>query len=561
MKKKTGKLIVSLIVCLTMVMMMGLAVFAAEDYEIKLTKNDSAAHTFEAYQIFKGDLYGTGSEAALINIEWGEGVNGDGLVTALKQNTELQADFPKATYTASEVAEIFAGYNDRKIKIAADVIASKLTSTISGSCTIAEGTATKTGSFTLDKAGYYLIKDKDGSVADANGAYTDFILQVVDDVEVTAKADVPTLDKKIVENSEEVSKNNASIGDKVEYKITSVVPNMDGYEKYFFVINDTLSTGLTYNNDAVVKIDGVAGNVEVEQEAYGTNGFSIAIKNFIGYAESKGKTITITYSATVNKNAAIGETPNTNTAQLIYSNNPNVTYNGDNKPASGDPVGKTPEITTKTYVTEVKILKVDGKDATKKLKGAKFQIEGEGVNVVFVNGSAFNQSATGNYYLLKDGSFTETAPTAATMEKYESDAKYEEITIVNKETNSEKINCIGVTDAAGNLSFTGLKAGEYTIKELEAPEGYNKLRKDIKIRILANYGSEDSCTWSASVIDGDASVQADGTILIQIGNNQGIHMPETGGIGTMLFYLVGAGLIVLAVTLIITKRRVRNQEF
>ena len=558
MKKKTSRLLMTVLLCLVMVLGMGIAAFAEGEgtYTITVTAKDASAnHDFEAYKIFSGEVYEAEGEISLINIGWGDGVNSTGLVAAL--HAKYPAVFPNTSYSASEVADIIS---DSKVFTDAEGFADL----------VAQNLATKAGNgkteIVVTGAGYYLIKDKDNSLngdqSTVASAYTDFILKVVRDVEVTAKADVPSLDKKIVDGTTEKKANTASIGDVISFKITSTVPDMTGYKNYFFVVEDTLSQGLTFNGDVAITVEGFTETVpfEVEEGAKdGTTGdhkLTITMKNFWNlYKALKGKKITITYTATLNENAQVGNAGNPNTAQLIFSNNPNVDTTGD-KPSSDSPVGKTPEVNTITYTTEIKIAKVDGKDATKALQGAKFKIEGEGVKVVVTNGKIFKKSATGTYYMLKNGTFT-TQPGTAELD---SNDKYELVDVVTKDTVNETINKVVSTDAGGFAYFKGLTAGTYTITELEAPEGYNKLLNPVTVTIGGDVNAETgACTWSVSATN--ASVQADGTILIQIGNNKGIHIPETGGIGTMLFYLVGAGLIVLAVTLIITKRRVRNQEF
>ena len=125
-----------------------------------------------------------------------------------------------------------------------------------------ESTPARTGSettYTGLTPGYYLVKDKDGSLS-GNVAYTLYVVQVVNDtLTFTPKADIPTTDKKIVEGDNKVSTNEASIGDEVNYEITGTMPtNIADYKEYYYVFTDTLSKGLTFNEDSVkVTVDEV----------------------------------------------------------------------------------------------------------------------------------------------------------------------------------------------------------------------------------------------------------------------------------------------------------------
>ena len=551
MKKMTKKMISAIAFVLLMTLIMGMTALAAAPYQIKITRNDGAAHTFEAYQIFKAEPYGSGINATLINIEWGEGVNSTKLVSDLK--TAFPAFFPNSTYTATEVANVLASstFADN-VSAFAGIAGGCLTSTVSATANTSGDVAT----MSVTEGGYYLIKDKDGTLANGEGAYTEFMLKIVNNVDVTAKADAPSLDK-VINVGSGVNANTASIGDSVPFKITSTVPDMTGYQNYFFVVNDTLSKGLTYNEDLAISIDGYSGtvskDVQVTTDATGTK-LSIALTDFYNqYKNLAGKTIELTYSATLNQDAVVGSAGNPNTASLTFSNNPNKDTTGD-RPSPEDPVGKTPDKTTKTYTTEIKLVKVDGKDDTQFLKGAKFQIVGTGLNIVVINNEIYRKSATGTYYMLKDGSFTTTEPSP---ENKGSEDTFEKVTVVTKDTSNTDINSIVYTDNNGEAYFKGLKPGTYTITELEAPEGYNKLTYAVEVVITGTIETDGSCTFATSSLN--ATVDGN-SIKVQIGNNKGIHVPETGGMGTTILYLTGALMILLSVVLFITRKRVGNKE-
>lgn len=512
--------------------------------------NDKAGHTYEAYQVFAGRL----SNGKLVDIVWGKGVESEALLNDLKTIAAF-----KDCQEANDVAKVLEEKSGEAsfVENFANVVSKHLSSTkfTSAEATKVENKYVSTIDVTGD--GYYFIKDKDKSVGN-HDAYTKYILKVIKDVKVNAKSDVPTIDKVIVENGTDVKFNNGSVGDKVNYKLTSTVPNMAGYNRYYFVVKDTLSEGLSFNNDIQIKI----GNTTLSSDAFEvtTNGnkIEIVIKNFIQYTQ--GEEIIITYSATINEKAVIGVEGNPNTADLTYSNNPNFNYNGDKPTDESDvPVGKTPESTTYTYVTKIVLTKVDGKDTSKKLSGAIFEITGEKVNKVKVTKESFEiDNDNGTYYLLKDKTYTTTVPTDETASLYENTT--DKYVLTYKEewvTTTETVKAQGVVKEDGTLEFVGLGAGEYEITEMRAPEGYNLLSKPIQVTISwTQPESGTNCTWT--VTGGDALVK-DGYITLMVANYTGSTLPETGGMGTTVLYVVGSLLVVGAAILLVSKKRMNHK--
>ena len=298
----------------------------------------------------------------------------------------------------------------------------------------------------------------------------------------------------------------------------------------------------------------------VTNNADGTTGLEIVFINFIQYKDQTDAAIRVTYSATVNQDASLDPSVgNTNDVKLIYSNNPNVDGKGENKPEPGDPVGETPVKQVKTFVTGLQLTKVDGKDNSKTLTGAKFEIKGESLKVVLVNQEMYKASENGTYYMLKDGTYTETVPTDETADKYDSTTqKYEKVTVVSKETVATEINATGYVDENGVLTFEGLGEGTYTITELVAPNGYNLLKNPITVVITAD-ATVNGCTWTVTV-DG-SPVNAEGNLYaFQVANNSGAELPSTGGIGTTIFYVVGGLLVVAAGVLLVTRKRMSKSE-
>lgn len=538
---KTVKRALALVLALTLLLAMSATVFAANDTTYTITiNNTTTGHTYEAYQIFAGDLAEKDGKTILSNITWGNGITEAGK-TALGNAAE-KAETLKTTDDAAAFAKAVATYLQNPTTSVED-----------------------TGKYTISglKAGYYLVKD---TQAPEDDFYSAYIMEVVSNVEAEPKGDKPTVDKNIKDNGETTKVNEASIGDTINYEVTSKVPDMASYTKYFFVLNDTMSKGLTFNNDVAVTIGGTTLDANKYTVAYNTDTVSgittieIVIKDFINY--TKGAAILVTYSATLNQDASLDPVAgNPNKVQLTYSNNPNVDGNGDpqnpDKPGEGAPTGKTPESETKTYVTGIKLTKVDGADPSKMLTGAKFKIEGNGVKVVLVNKEVYKETSDGTYYMLKNGTYTDTAPIDETASSYDSTTtKYKKVTAVTKDTVNTKVNATGYVDENGVLTFEGLGAGTYTITELVAPNGYNLLKAPITVEIKAN-ATFAKCEWKVTA--DDKSVTADNNLYaFLIENKSGAELPSTGGIGTTVFYVLGGLLVVCAGVLLITKRRMNK---
>lgn len=572
MKKRLSVLLASAFAAVLALVMAVPAYAAGENFTLTI-KSKTAGHTYEAYQVFKGTISTDGT--VLSDVEWGDGVDGEAIITALKDDLIIGSDFEGVT-TASQVADVLKGYQNNSKQL--DAFAA-----IAGAHLVDGESHDSTGGTYEDEesayvyqvtgldAGYYLVQDASGSPSDSANAKTKFILKVVGKVTVEAKADQPPIDKVIDGEADtdpategDVDYNNASIGDKVPYKIASRVPSMDGYNRYWFVVNDTLSAGLTFSDDVAIKIGSAnltkGKDYTVTQTANpdGTTSIKIVFIDFLEkWSSSTSQDIVITYTATVNEDAVIGNAGNENSANLVFSNNPNVTYDGD-EPDKGDVAGKTPDSKTYTYVTGVTLLKVD--ELGNRLTGAQFQITGERENIVLVVRDVFTLDAGGTYYKLKDGTYTTEDPTPETEDKYESTTdKYALETETVPVTTNDDVKATGWVGDDGKLVFNGLGAGDYTIKELVAPDGYNLLEDDIKLHITWSAPSMGSteCTWNASAGDGyQASYDnASGTIQLTVENRSGATLPSTGGMGTTMFYVVGGVLVAGAAVAYVVKRR------
>lgn len=445
---KRIKKVASIVLAMAMVFAMTLTAFAADNnpHTITVTQNadDKTSHTYEAYQIFKGDLAEKDGKKVLSNIEWGAGVDASGLLTDLKSDATIGIYFAECK-NAVDVAEALGkkpfsdttGNQTGDTDVFARIAENHLTKTVAG-------TAKGTGNLSINVvgSGYYLVKDADKSVDSENGAYTRFMLRVVGDAEAVVKSEVPSGTKKVYNDPETATDaNNATIGSHVSYVINSNVPNYTGYKYYYLIMNDTLSSGLTFDGveSVAVKIGdveltrGIDYYVYVGEEADG-NTFRLAFKDIMeknadgSYKYKVDAPIVVTYSATVNKDAVVGVEGNPNKWTLQYSNNPDSTFDKDREddntrpglPAdeTSEALGETPEDLTLTYLTAIDITKYANEvlDANL-LAGAEFTLTGVSQQVV-VNKVDYYTKATGNelagtelYYLLKDGTYTKDEPT------------------------------------------------------------------------------------------------------------------------------------------------------
>ena len=556
---KTVKRALALVLALTLLLAMSATVFAAAQTYSITVKNENKSisikdNTYYAYRIFDATY------------------NGDNVAYTVNENfTGFTYTVNDESYQGEALINYLAGLTADSAAL--DAFAKAALGYATTNHIAAAGTVNATGEtavISVDAPGYYLVAGTATAPNNQTVTAACSLTTAKPDAEVNVKADVPSIDKKIVEESSKVEANTANIGDKVSYEITSKVPNMKGYTQYFFVMNDTLSKGLTYNDDMVIKVGNTTltkdtgYTVTADKNANGTTSIEIVFKNFVGYKDRVGADVIVTYSATLNQDANLDPSVgNPNEVKLVYSNNPNVVGTGDtgnpDKPAPGDATGETPKSETKTYVTGIKLTKVDGADPSKMLTGAKFKIEGNGVKVVLVNEEVYEETSDGTYYMLKTGTYTETAPTDETASSYDSTTtKYKKVTAVTEDTVNTNVNATGYVDKNGVLTFEGLGKGTYTIKEIVAPNGYNLLKDEITITITAD-AKLTGCTWIVTDSNSNAlNVDSNHLYELTVENNAGAELPSTGGIGTTVFYVLGGLLVVCAGVLLITKRRMNK---
>ena len=544
---RKAKKLAAVLLSLTMAMLLTIPAFAAENYSITI-QNDKTGHTYEAYQIFTGDVssddqQGGNEEGPILsNIVWGSGVNGAGLLAALKE-----ADAAK--YGQCEDA--------------ADVAAEHLTD--------ATGTANAPvdGNYVIEglPAGYYLVKDQDGSLEGDADAATEYIVQVLGNVAMEPKdSDIPTVEKKVSEEDYHqddgygTTYNDVAdwdIGDSVPFKLIGSIPDMSAYDTYEYIFTDTLSNGLTLQEDTVRVYIALNRDDEVrdytpltEGEDYtltlnnvanGGGSFSIAFDDLkiAPYVDQGNRNfVIVTYDATLNANAEIGLNGNPNKVYLEFSNNPN-----------GDGLGRTAEDTVIVFTYELDGTKVDGENAETKLEGAEF---------VLLNGGHTRVAHIENGKLVGWINLPEG---------YD-DNNYNEIPYEAWQTLNGTTSVIMTSAAEGAFGVSGLDEGTYYLMEIKAPTGYNLLENALRLDIAAatangqTWAGDPAVALTALTIDVDQGGAQNGevetgAVALTVANNQGATLPETGGMGTTLFYVIGGLLVAGAGILLVVRLRMR----
>ena len=318
----------------------------------------------------------------------------------------------------------------------------------------------------------------------------------------TTDPDVTIYDKNDMPFEKTAPEKSVEVGQTVNYTITGKVPDYTGFDEYTYLITDTMSDGLTFKKDVKVTVDGADVTTacictyDVEKNA---NKFtvSIPVKSY-----AIGKEILVTYSAVVNENAVA--VVSKNKAELTYSNNPTDKTSKATKPAEEHEV----------YSAKIVINKFETDNEDKKLPDAKF--------VLYKKAATDADPNAIQYYKKWDATDTTKAVTWV-----DNIAKATEVT----------------TDKDGAAYFEGLADGTYYLVETKAPAGYNQLTGPKEVTVA---GSTTDTTKL--------------TVTEKVANKAGTLLPSTGGMGTTIFYVLGAVLVVGAGVLLVTKKRMSQSE-
>lgn len=508
----------ALLAALALVLAMAVPAFA-DEATCSITAPNNG-HTYEVYQIFTGTLSEDNGTKILSDIKWGKNGINDGTAVTVGESvpeTVLNAIKGVAGKSDSEKLVVIEKYVNLK---------GEKFSTVSSGTTLNV------------PAGYYLIKDADKAYDDKHDAYTQFIVEVAGNVNFKPKTDYPTVEKKVQENSKTNSTTgnygekyndvaDYSIGDAVPFKLIGSVPDMGQYSTYKYTFHDTLAKSLTAPTKDDVKVYVSTDKAGSDKKDI-TSSFTVTVsgQEITVHTEdlkvitdvSAGKYILVEYSAVLNSSAAINNdnvagtnNGNINKVYLTYSNNP--------RDESG--AGKTPEDTVIVFTYKIEATKVDG-ETNKALEGVTFRI--------------YKMSDDKKLYAqVANGKLSGWGATADN-------------------------DCVLTSGKDGKFSLAGLDDGTYFIEEITPLPGYNSIAP-VKIQVNGN-------TKNGQTGNGETSELTDVTFTvgettdnaITIVNNAGTTLPSTGGMGTTVFYVVGGGLMAVAVVLLVTKKRMENKR-
>ncbi len=558
---KKFRRIMALLIATVMVLSMGTAAFAAEgDITISFPEDTKYAnHQYEVYQIFTGTVGEDGK--TLKNLKYGDNTK----TAANKGKAVSEADLTTLAAIDSE--------NEQEI-IAAITPFASLSNPVA---TLTKDNRTFTG-----PAGYYLIKDKDdtqtGKTSETDEkSYTLYILKVAGNVTISPKASVPSVEKKVDDvndstGAKEPKQDSADyeIGDWVPFHLSATTAsNVDDYKKYHLTFVDTLESG---KFDAVRNVVIKVGDKEITESFVGftvtktdvaapsTSGFEIKLTftpsgdGAVTLPEAlNGETVTIDFEAKLGAGATIGQVGNVNTVKLKFSNNPNSTDDSEE--------AETPEDTVIVFTYKTVIDKVDPDGAA--LKGAEFKL--------YKKYTAAQLAATGK--------------TAAEVKDSEGKA-------IAKYANTDAASYVEVDGAritaeTTTFEFNGLDDGDYVLVETKVPANYNAI-DPIEFTVTGTHAATANALSKDTHKDGDAYVltgltvsnaalnasvaggeinKKDGTkhtavsgeVYGEIINESGVQLPSTGGIGTTMFYIVGAIMVIGAGVVLISRRRMNVQ--
>lgn len=393
-------------------------------------------------------------------------------------------------------------------------IATSATAEVSANATNGKYTATFTG---LDY-GYYVVAVPGATLANANSQYATLVSVHSTSVNADIKGALPTVDKKVQVDGTGKDATDAKIGDTLKFTLTSTIPDMSAYNTYTFNFKDTLSKGLTFGQVDSVKVGDTALTTDTDYTvatAPADNGktlLTVTMKNFKNQQANVGKKITVTYTATLNKDAVVGGAGNVNSATIQYSNNPSTNGTGESEPSK-----------VRVFTYGFTVDKYTGKnydDTATRLAGAEFTLAHKGGTAI---------------------SFVKVADSATQNAVYRV-AKADEAGATTTIT----------TPANGKVEFRGLENGEYTLTETKAPAGYNKLASAIGVKVHGQNNGTDTTHATVTITynndnNGSNYDQTASNGVIPVQNKSGVTLPGTGGMGTIAFTVIGVLVIALGV--------------
>lgn len=492
---------------------------AADNATLTVSTTDAkfAGKTVNAYKMFSATVSGDGKAVSYtLTDEWKpffENSTASGLTGATNENVNDKANDYVSKLQGEDLVA-FATKASNWAQNKANNIAAGATATVSADASNDKYTATFAG---LDY-GYYVVAVPGATLANTSGQYAALVRVHSTTVSVDIKGALPTVDKKVQVDGTGKDATDAKIGDTLKFTLTSTIPDMSAYNTYTFNFKDTLSKGLTFGQVDSVKVGDTALTTDTDYTvatAPADNGktlLTVTMKNFKNQQANVGKKITVTYTATLNKDAVVGGAGNVNSATIQYSNNPSTNGTGESEPSK-----------VRVFTYGFTVDKYTGKnydDTATRLAGAEFTLAHKGGTAI---------------------SFVKVADSATQNAVYRV-AKADEAGATTTIT----------TPANGKVEFRGLENGEYTLTETKAPAGYNKLASAIGVKVHGQNNGTDTTHATVTITynndnNGSNYDQTASNGVIPVQNKSGVTLPGTGGMGTIAFTVIGVLVIALGV--------------
>lgn len=497
-----AKKILAILLAVLMAATLGVAIFAAtseEDGTGSITiQNPAPGKTYTAYKLFDMTYDGEGHYAYTFDVM---GDASTRFLSAMKQYADRENS--GFTVTKSNTDSVYT------VDFTADFSAADFAAFLADYLerwpdTILRQYSLENGTVDGLPLAYYFVTTDNGSLCNLTSTDPDAVIY---------DKNVPLVIEKTADDDD----GTVLVGQEIVYTVTGTLPeDITGYTAFYYEISDIMSEGLTFSGairvlfgDDIVfdNSDGAAVADPVGTYTAGSNGFTWCA-DLVGLEDHLGDTVTVTYTATVNENA-VERDGETNSATLRYSNDPSdvTSFCEDNPPA-----------VVEVYSFNVDVIKVDSADDTVTLDGAEFVL------------------------------YKEDGP----EEVYYSYANGEVSWVTQSEAS------VLTTGQDGKVSFDGLDAGTYYLVEKKAPLGYKKATDPFVVVLTLTDGEVAGEKVLSAQIDGVA-METDGdtmTATCTIANPAGSVLPETGGMGTTVLYVIGGILIAVAVTVLVTKKRV-----
>lgn len=496
---------------------------AADNATLTVSTTDAkfAGKTVNAYKMFSATVSGDGGSKAVsytLTDEWKpffKNSTASGLTGATDENVNDKANDYVSKLTGKDLVA-FATKASNWAQTKTNGITAGATAMVSADATDGKYTAT----FTDLDYGYYVVAVPGATLANASGQYATLVSVDSTNVNTNIKGDLPTVDKKVQVGGTGKDATDAKIGDTLTFTLTSTIPDMSAYDTYTFNFKDTLSQGLTFGQVTSVTVEGVTDPLTVNTDYTVTTPtvsdstlLTVTMLNFKDKQQTNaGKTITVTYKATLNKDAVVGGHGNVNSATIQYSNKPGIEGTGESEPS---------KVRVFTYGFTVDKYTGDKYDDTAtRLAGAEFTLAPKGdAAMSFVQVTAGSATENAVYRVAKDD---ETGTTTTIT-----------------------------TPANGKVVFQGLKNGEYTLTETKAPAGYNKLASALGVKVEGQNDGTDTTNATVTITynndNGSSYNQTASNGVIPVQNKSGAILPGTGGMGTIAFTVIGVLVIALGV--------------